>query len=245
VTAAAIQATFADFKIIKTLSDGRIDNVFDPVTLGGSFVTAWEPGSSPLIHPEGVGTLVKKGTRFAILVHYSPSDKPQSDQTSIGFYYADGAIHKEARVLYGGTRQIDLPARASNYEIVQTREFKSDSLVRAFTCHMHLRGKSFVVRLRYPDGRVETAFDVPHYDVNWQQLYVLTTPMVVPKGTTVEYIATWDNSPNNPLNPDPAQSVKWGDRATDEMMDGYINYILIREDLKIRVKNGRVAARNQ
>jgi hypothetical protein len=227
---------------LKTLADGRIDNVFDPVALGGKFVTAWEPGSSPLIHPDGVGILVRKGTRFALLMHYSPSNKQEYDQTSIGFYFADGQIHKMARVLYGGTRQIDLPARAPKYELVETREFKSDSVVRAFTCHMHLRGKSFLVRLRYPDGRAETAFEVPHYDVNWQRLYVLARPMLVPRGTRVEYVATWDNSPNNPLNPDPAQNVKWGDRATDEMMDGYINYVLAREDLKINVKNGRVAA---
>jgi len=227
---------------IKTLADGRIDNVFDPVALGGSFVTAWEPGSAPLIHPDGVGTLVKKGTRFAILMHYSPSDKELSDQTSIGFYLADGCIHKQARILYGGTRKIDLPARTSNYEIVETREFMTDAMIRAFTCHMHLRGKSFAVRFHYPDGKVETAFEVPHYDVNWQQLYVLVAPIFVPRKTIAEYIAIWDNSSNNPVNPDPAKNVKWGDRATDEMMDGYLNYISVHEDLNIPVKSGHVVA---
>src|SRR5262249_48808851 len=58
---------------LKSLADGRIYNVFDPVTLGGRFVTVLEPGSSPLIHPDGVGTLMRKGTRFAILMQYSPS----------------------------------------------------------------------------------------------------------------------------------------------------------------------------
>ena len=229
---------------LKTLADGRIDNVFDPVSLGGRFVTAWEPGCSPLIHPDGVGTLVRKGTRFAILMHYSPSDKAQSDQTSVGFYFAEGKIHKEAKILYGGTRNINLPARASNYEILESREVMTDAMVRAFTCHMHLRGKSFAVRFRYPDGKVETAFEVPHYDVNWQQLYVLVSPIFVPKRTIVDYVATWDNSPNNPSNPDPTKNVKWGDRATDEMMDGYLNYVSVHEDLNIDVKSGRLLSRN-
>src|SRR5262249_11448007 len=229
---------------LKTLADGRIDNVFDPVTLGGRFVTAWEPGSSPLIHPDGVGTLMRKGTRFAILMHYSPSDRSQSDQTLVGLYFADGAIHQEAGLVYAGPANTDLPARASNYEIAETREVKADAMVRAFTCHMHLRGKSFAVRFRYPDGQVETAFEVPHYDVNWQQLYVLVSPMFVPRRTVVEYIATWDNSPNNRSNPDPTKNVKWGDRATDEMMDGYLNYVAVNEDLNIEVKNGRVASRD-
>jgi len=98
------------------------------------------------------------------------------------------------------------------------------------------------VRLHYPDGKIETAFEVPHYDVNWQRLYVLLEPIFVPKGTVVEYRASWDNSPSNPYNPDPTKNVKWGDRATDEMMDGYLNYVSVREDLKIQVKNGHAAS---
>src|SRR5215469_178335 len=52
-----------------------------------------------------------------------------------------------------------------------------------------------------------------------------------------------NNSSNNPSNPDPSKNVKWGDRATDEMMDGYLNYVTIHEDLNIQVKNGRVVSR--
>jgi hypothetical protein len=44
--------------------------------------------------------------------------------------------------------------------------------------------------------------------------------MRVPKGTQVEFIGTYDNSPRNRFNPDPAQTIHWGEKTTDEMMQG-------------------------
>jgi hypothetical protein len=219
--------------------DGRMDDVFDPVTIGGKFLTAWKPGRAPLIWANPIGLMLPKGSRFAIQMHYAPSQQEALDQTSVGFYFSDGLIQKQSRILYGGTRQIEIPPGEANYQIVEKRTFSEDALVMAFTCHMHLRGKSFIVRFHYPDGRVETAFLVAKYSVNWQELYVLAEPMRAAKGTVVEYISTWDNSGTNRLNPDPTKVVRWGDRATDEMMDGYVSYVASGENLNIRVRNGR------
>ena len=63
---------------------------------------------------------------------------------------------------------------------------------------MHLRGKAMVMRLTYPDGRKQDVLEVPSYNFNWQRVYILKEPLRVPKGTTVEYISTYDNSPKNP-----------------------------------------------
>lgn len=223
-------------------SSGRMDDVFDPVAIGGRFVTAWKPGRAPLIWANPIALVLPKGSRFAIQMHYAPSQEEALDQTSIGFYFSDGLIQKQSRVLYGGTREIEIPPGEANYQIVVKRTFTEDALITGFTCHMHLRGKSFIVRLHYPDGRVETAFHVPKYSVNWQELYVLAEPIRTPKGTVVEYISTWDNSAANRLNPDPTKAVRWGDRASDEMMDGYLNYVASDENLNVRVRLGRSVA---
>jgi hypothetical protein len=55
---------------LKTLPNGQIEGVFDPTSLGGKFISAWEPGSTPLIQKGGAATLIPKGSRFAILMHY-------------------------------------------------------------------------------------------------------------------------------------------------------------------------------
>ena len=87
--------------------------------------------------------------------------------------------------------------------------------------HMHLRGKSFEFRLVLPTGETETLLRVPHYDFGWQLSYYLDPPRPLPRGTIMECTAHFDNSPNNPRNPDPLKAVRFGDQNWDEMMIGY------------------------
>jgi len=118
-------------------------------------------------------------------------------------------------------------------------------VIRFFHVHMHLRGKSYVMKLTYPDGREEVGIEVPRYNFNWQRTYVLAEPMKVPKGTRVDFIGTYDNSSRNKYNPDPAQRVKWGERTIDEMMQGRIFYEVADENLNLRVKNGLVIKKSE
>ena len=65
---------------------------------------------------------------------------------------------------------------------------------------------------------------VPHYDFNWQLVYRLKEPLYVERDSRLIVTAHYDNSPNNPANPDPAQTVRWGDRSEEEMMTSWIEY---------------------
>ena len=73
-------------------------------------------------------------------------------------------------------------------------------------------------RLTYPGGEQHVLLSVPHYDFNWQLLYYLDRPLSLPKGSKIDITAHWDNSPNNPANPDPAVTVKWGEQSWEEML---------------------------
>jgi hypothetical protein len=86
---------------------------------------------------------------------------------------------------------------------------------------MHLRGKSMEFRAVYPTGEKEILLDVPQYSFNWQLEFILAHPKTLPKGTRLEVTATFDNSPNNPYNPDPTKAVRWGDQTWEEMAIGY------------------------
>src|SRR5262249_10547573 len=104
--------------------------------------------------------------------------------------------------------------------------FRSDSHLLSLLPHMHLRGQDFRYTATYPDGHVETLLSVPAYDFSWQSVYRLDTPKPMPRGTRLDCIAHFDNSANNPVNPDPSQTVRWGEQTTDEMMIGYIDYYI-------------------
>jgi len=95
----------------------------------------------------------------------------------------------------------------------------------AMTPHMHVRGKDMTYIAHYPDGTSETLLSVPKYDFNWQLTYMLKAPKVLPKGTQLEVIAHFDNSPNNKFNPDPTKDVRWGDQTWEEMMIGFYSTI--------------------
>jgi hypothetical protein len=94
---------------------------------------------------------------------------------------------------------------------------------------MHLRGKSFQFRAVYPDGTTEILLDVPKYDFEWQPYYYLEAPKQLPRGARIECTAVYDNSVNNPYNPDPKATVFWGPQSWDEMMIGWI-------DVAVKVK---------
>jgi hypothetical protein len=81
----------------------------------------------------------------------------------------------------------------------------------------------------YPDGKSETLLNVPNYRFDWQTNYNLTKPKFIPKGTKIQVTSYFDNSGRNKFNPDPKQTVRFGDPTYDEMLIGYIDYIAERK----------------
>jgi hypothetical protein len=98
---------------------------------------------------------------------------------------------------------------------------------------MHLRGKAFRFIAAYPDGRKEILLDVPKYDFNWQNIFQLSKPRLMPKGSVLRCVAHFDNSENNLVNPDPTKSVHFGEQTFDEMMVGMYYYALADQKLTL------------
>src|SRR5262249_46985476 len=93
----------------------------------------------------------------------------------------------------------------------------------------------------YPTGESEVLLDVPKYDFNWQLSDYLEQPKVLPKGTKLEAIAWYDNSPNNPANPDPTKRGMWGDQTWEQMISAVVD-LVVPVDLKpIQLVRGRPA----
>lgn len=105
-------------------------------------------------------------------------------------------------------------------------QFNQDVHITALLPHTHLRGKSWEYRVKYPDGRLEVVLSVPKYDFNWQTYYVFAKPLALPKGTRLEATAHYDNSVNNPWNPDPTVEVRWGEQTWQEMQYSGITFFV-------------------
>ena len=106
-----------------------------------------------------------------------------------------------------------------------------DITINGFYPHMHVRGRSAEYKVVYPDGREQLLFDVPRYRFDWQERYVLAEPLKIPKGSMLKYKAVFDNSADNPLNPNPDKEVYWSEQSWDEMSLGWIEYTLDKQRL--------------
>jgi hypothetical protein len=199
------------------------------------------PGARPEIYPDGQAKFVPAGSRFLFQIHYTPNGAVQTDQSCLGLVFADPkTVKQEVSTEMAANPDFAIPPHTANYPVESEHVFKRDSLLLEMMPHTHLRGKTFRFEAWYPDGRREILLDLPHYDFNWQNSYRLAEPKLLPKGTKIHCTATYDNSKDNPANPNPEVTVRWGEQTWEEMMIGYFNVVAADEDLQ---KNPRSPTR--
>jgi hypothetical protein len=178
---------------------------------------------------------VPAGSRLVIQIHYTATGAPQEDQCSIGLVFDDPkTVRKEVVTDMVVNPRFEIPPGDPNYKVEADRVLEQDEEVLVWMPHTHVRGTGFKFEAIYPDGKKEVLLDVPHYDFNWQNSYVLAEPKLFPKGTTLHCEARYNNSTSNLANPDPTQIVRWGEQTWEEMMIGYYDRTLPGED---RIKN--------
>jgi thiol-disulfide isomerase/thioredoxin/mono/diheme cytochrome c family protein len=203
----------------------------------GGFIAHWlagtVPGAPVLNLADGFAKRVPAGSRFVIQIHYTTNGAPQVDQTEVGLVFADPkTVRKEVSTEMVVNPKFAIPPHDGNYRVDAETPIEEDSLLLELLPHTHVRGKAFSYEAIYPDGKHEMLLDVPHYDFNWQTGYVLSQPKLLPKGTVLHCVAFYDNSENNAANPNPNETVRWGDQTWEEMMIGYYNAVKADEDLQ-------------
>jgi hypothetical protein len=118
-----------------------------------------------------------------------------------------------------------VPPGAPDHKALMTYTFRGDAILLSFMPHMHLRGTNARYELTAPDGSTQTLLSVPDYDFNWQSVYRFEKPLRIPKGSKLTWIGHWDNSADNPRNPDPKKAVFWGLQTWDEMQNGWMEVV--------------------
>ena len=196
--------------------------------------TVYVPGTSPLdfrIHR--AAKLIPAGYDISIQMHYTPIGKETTDRTQIGLTLARDEPQRRFITMSPTSphdaERFTIPANDPNWESTTAVVFKEDCELVWFMPHMHLRGKDMTYRLTYPDGKSEIVLSVPRYDFEWQLGYYVDTPIRVPKGTTLNVTAHYDNSSNNKFNPNPGKPVWWGDQTWEEMMVPWFGVIVNRD----------------
>ncbi len=184
-------------------------------------LTVYTPGMIPDVYKPGQAKQIKAGTDFVIQMHYTASGKATKDQTSIGLVYAPGVPAERIITTAAVNNRFKIPAGDGNFQSEATVPVVNPMTMISLFPHMHLRGKAFQYDLIYPNGEIKTIMRVNKWDLNWQLSYKLAEPIQLTPGMKVKATAWWDNSANNPSNPDPSKEVTWGDQSWEEMLVGF------------------------
>jgi hypothetical protein len=184
------------------------------------------PGSVPHALPAGQAKLIPAGSDLILQMHYTPNGKPAKDRSRLGLIFAKEPPTERVYTLPVINHDFAIPPGAPDYKVDAKMIIQDDTKLVSMNPHMHLRGKAFEFRAVYPTGESQVLLRVPNYNFAWQLQYYLKRQLPLPKGTRVELSAWYDNSANNPANPDPAKEVRWGDQSWDEMMVGTLDLTL-------------------
>ncbi len=204
----------------------------DPLPEDGtdSFFAATALGAPITVFPKGAAKKLPKGAWLKFQIHYQPNGSEQTDQTQIAFKFADDAgnagdklAEVDSRSAY--TLQFAIPPGDPHYQIKAKYKFQQPGELISLFPHSHLRGNVWKMELEDKDGQLTPLLDVPHYDFNWQGTYRFKTPVHVEPGMALVATAWYDNSANNPNNPDPKKTVHFGEQTYDEMMFGFFDWI--------------------
>lgn len=197
----------------------------------GGYWAAYVPGNDTMMLPDGFAKRLPANSSLLFQIHYTPNGTATKDQMTIGIAFADEAPRHVVRTAAVVNRRISIPPGARRHPESGQVRIPANAKILAFMPHMHVRGAAYRYELEPADGSGRrTVLDIPDYDFNWQLRYELREPLDAPKGATLHGTAWYDNSPDNPANPDPGRTVRWGQQTYDEMMLGYVEYYLVDED---------------
>jgi mono/diheme cytochrome c family protein len=217
------------------------DELTDPEDRRGAHWTdadvllVYAPGSSPDEFPSSMAKFVPAGSDLVFQMHYTTNGRAGTDTTRVGLRFAKTPPPKRVLTLQLTNDHFVIPPGAPDYRVEARGTLPNDALLLSLFPHMHLRGKRFEYNIVHPkqaasnltardseQNSVETLLRV-NYHFHWQMSYKRAEPLPLKAGTELQAIAWYDNSKNNPHNPDPDSAVRWGDQTYDEMMVGFFD----------------------
>jgi hypothetical protein len=210
-----------------------------------NYLHGYAPGTEFGEYPDDTGVLVKQGGAFVFQVHYTPVGKASTDVTRLGLYFHDEPPVRILRNNVVVNPLLEIPAGAARHEETAYLAFDKDAILYSLFPHAHYRGASSRFTLQYPDGSERLLLSVPKYDFNWQRGYRFVEPLEIPAGSRLVHATVYDNSAQNPANPDPARTVPWGLQSWDEMLYGAISFRWKDETVQAPIHDSRLARLQQ
>lgn len=200
------------------------------------FLYGWVPGNSAIEFPSGTGKKIHKNTDLILNIHYAPNSRAgQYDQSVINLYFSKEKADREVYSLAIAENNISnppflIPAGSKKTFYSSFGPIPIDISVVGVLPHMHYIGKTFRAFAVTPEGEAIQLIKIDNWDFKWQETYLFKKLQVIPKNSVILIEATFDNSAENPANPNsPPKEITYGWNTTSEMLDLVLYYLEYKE----------------
>jgi hypothetical protein len=202
----------------------------------GTFLNEYALGKNADVFPEGAGRLIKAGTKINFNLHLHSVGQETAANVALGLrLYPKGyqPQYAETTEKVGDPKDLDIPANSDNVRFDAYNTLTKPARLLSFQPHLHNRGKASCMEAIYPGGhKVETLSCVSRYQFAWHLVYLYAEDEqpLLPAGTVLHLTSWYDNSPGNKFNPDPDNTITYGQRTVDEMGGAWISYYNLTEE---------------
>lgn len=200
----------------------QVDEALSPA---GHFI-GWVPGKSPTILDEDMAWRLDEGADLVLQLHMIPSGKPEIVQASVGLYFTEQPPTRTPVMIRLGSQTLDIPAGNNRYEIEDVYTLPVDVTATAVIPHAHYLCREMIAYADLPGEGRKDLIHIREWDFNWQDEYRFVEPVLLPQGALIRMRYTYDNSPENPQNPNsPPRRVQYGPQTSDEMGDLWVQVV--------------------
>jgi Copper type II ascorbate-dependent monooxygenase, C-terminal domain len=159
-------------------------------------------------------------------IHYHPTGKPETDKSSIGLFIAKKPAAKTMAGYTLCTDRIDIPPGEKRHKVLLNTRIKADIHLYTVVPHAHQLCREFRLAATLPDGTTQPLLWITDWDMDWQDQYRFARPVRLPRGSIVTLAAYFDNSEENPRNPNkPPRRVRYGVQTKDEMCACHLEFL--------------------
>ena len=207
-----------------------------PGTQAAELLGGWAPGTQPQLWPLPFGSRLRPGADLVLQVHYAPGSLGLADSTRVNLlYHAPGTVVREvytAPILNHSTSLLNGPLTipANQFKTFKSRvNVPFDITLLTIFPHAHLLCHDWKVYAHRQGADTVPLIRIPHWHFHWQGTYSFQQPVALRRGQSLEAITGYDNTDQNPYNPNvPPRTVNEGDATTDEMMLVYFGFAAYR-----------------
>jgi hypothetical protein len=213
-----------------TFDDRRKFDQYQPYRRTITYYGGWIPGARYEAYPQDFGWVLPKRGVILMTVHFSPVGVDEVFKGGVNLFFKKTPVKRPVKVVsFGsggiGERQIEpifyiKANEKQKFTLEVTNPNEDQSLLHVWP-HMHLIGKSFKAYALTQGGDTIRLVNIPNWDFRWQEIYQFRSPVKIPKGSVVRLECEYDNTADNPFNPNspPKTIFSQGDmKTTDEMM---------------------------